>query len=108
MPTSVNLITSTGTGDSVLTRPAPLLPTRITSCKSEVLAVKIIFIVELTATCLFVSKPIELNSKTSLAFTAILKDPFLEEVVTAFEEATLIVTPSSAFPFESLTTPLMV
>ena len=72
------------------------------------LAVKIIFIALPTANCFFDSKPIELNSITSLVLAAIVKDPFLLEVVTVFELATLIVTPSSALPFESLTTPLMV
>ena len=48
-PTSDNLITSTGTGDSVLTRPAPRLPTKITSCKSVVLAVKITLMLSVDA-----------------------------------------------------------
>ena len=57
-PTSDNLITSTGTGDSIFALPEPRVPTKITSCKSALEAFKLIFNSEFKTVCLLDSNPI--------------------------------------------------
>ena len=108
IPTSFNLITSTGTGDSVFTRPFPLLPTKMTSCKSVVLAVKITFKLPPVNLSTLLSNPTELNSISSFKVALILKLPFFAEVEMDLLVTAFTVTPSSAFPLLSVTVPFAV
>ena len=107
IPTSESLITSTGTGDSIFTLPVPRLPTKMTSCKSVVLALSVIFKLSVAFTVL-VSKPNELMTSCSFSSAAIEKEPSFPVAVAVLVLATLMVTPSSAVPLASVTLPFTV
>ena len=108
IPTSFNLITSTGTGDSVFTLPFPLLPTKMTSCKSLVLADKITFKLPPVNLTTLLSNPTKLNSINSFNVALTLKLPFLPEAASALLDKAFTVTPSSAFPLLSKIVPFAV